>query len=462
MALLLIFLAFGFRPTSFAFGSLELSAALGLGLALVFVWQKKEVKKPALLDHPSFSRMQSALFVLLVYLALHMFYNFKDPFRPGEFSSTNAIKSYFGMAAPFALLWYFSRKPTGIFLKKDFYWTIARLCLLGLVVNLGARAVELATYRAIFIPGIGATSNGYALRTLAPVAMLLSAAALAGANFFRLRPFQRLVYRGMFVLGTCGALLSGGRITIILGFLMVCAVLLLRHKRGLLVGVFAAGLLMLIAAQFAAGWINTQANPFLQRSVQLLLVEKDSQTMSSIESSTNWRWELASRALVEWQSDPRIFWFGRATFGFGAADDRAFTMSGGYEALMTSSLRRGATHNLLTDLLVAYGLVGCVIYIVAYLFLVRFLWRIRRQRDLTPAAANLALVCFLLSILNLTLEIVGAGSVRTELIWLTIILIASLYYGVGIDPTPRTRVTARPAPMPGFALRRGRPTALNH
>lgn len=447
MALFLIFLSFQYRPTNFAFGPLELSCGLGFALAAIFVWQKRPVDRPSALSYQAFPFMQMAVFIWLVYLGLHMVYNFNSPYRPGEFSSTNAIKSYFGMAAPFLLLLYFARNPTGLVVKQNAFWTISRLCLFGLILNLAFRGYELATYRAVYIPGINATSNGYALRTLAPVAMLLAAAALASAKASQLSSLRRLTYWMLLVLGAGGALVSGGRVTIIYSFLAVCVALWFRRKFGLLMVVFAVGVLGLIAAQLSSSWINTQANPFFRRSVQLVLVEKNYDTLEAMESSTNWRWELAMRALNEWQSNPRIFWFGRATFGYGAQDERSIMMFGGYEALIRTALRRGATHNLVTDLLVTYGIIGTILYFVAFISIIRFLWTVRKRQRLSELASNLALVCVLLALLTLALELAGIGSVRIELVWLTVILIASFYSGSGVNralaplPVVRNEIT---------------------
>jgi O-antigen ligase len=454
LSLLLTFVSFVYRPTSFAFGPLELSCALGFGLAAIFFWQKRRVDLPDVLMIRSFSTMQVALLIWLVYIALHMIYNFRDPVRPGEFSTNNAIKSYFALAAPFVVLLYCARNPSGLSIKRDFYWTISWLCLLGLIVNLGARAYELVAYRSVFIPGVNASSNPYALRTLAPVAMLLGSIALTGATARRLSVFRRLSYWMLVGLGLVGATFSGGRVTILFGFAAVCGVLVFRRKVGLLTVAFGVGLLGLVAAQFMSDWINSRANPYVQRSLQLVLVEQRGESLESIESSTNWRWELASRAIAEWQSSPRIFWFGRSTYGFGAQDERAKIMFGGYEALIRTALRRGATHNLVTDLLVAYGLIGGVLYMIAYGSIVRFLWVVRKRPGLSDSGKDLALACMLLSLLTLVLELVGAGGMRVELIWLTIILIAALYFGPGVAPAAAPRVTAKVPPPVEVGARR--------
>ena len=54
-------------------------------------------------------------------------------------------------------------------------------------------------------------------------------------------------------------------------------------------------------------------------------------------------------------------------------------------------MRTGGTHNLLTDLLLQYGLVGCILYLLAYLSVIRFVWRLTLTiPDSEPLAKSLA------------------------------------------------------------------------
>jgi O-antigen ligase len=130
-------------------------------------------------------------------------------------------------------------------------------------------------------------------------------------------------------------------------------------------------------------------------------------------------------------------------------------MFGGYEAAIRTALRRGATHNLLTDLLVAYGLVGCVLFLVTYFSIARFLWVIRARGRLSEAGSDLALACVVLWLLNFVLEVVGAGSVRVELVWMMIVLIAAVYYGTGVGEAPAQPAAAKvPIDRPHVGHRR--------
>jgi hypothetical protein len=447
MALFLCFFGFSYRPTSFAFGGVELSCALGFAVVGIFFWQRKSFKRPAILDHPSFKFAERLLFIWLAYVALHMVFNIKAPVSPGEFKLSNAVKSYFGWSAPLLLLFILVRSPGGLVVGKNFFWTVARICLLGLLINLGIRLYELAGGWPVFIPVVNGTSNGHILRALGPMSMLIGIAGLTG-DAARRSGLRWLVFCALLVLGTAGATLSGGRAAVVFGFVGVCGVLVLRRKIAALGIVLFVGILAVAAANLSSSWINQKANPFFQRSVQWLLLDKNTETVVSLESSTDWRKELASRAIDEWKSDPRIFWTGRATFGFGVADETAIVIAGGYEALIRTSLRRGATHNLTTDLLLIYGVIGCVLYYGLYIALLRFLWTIHRSRKLSPAGQDLALCCLVGAGLSLGLGIIAGGIYPADQVWLLIVLIGAFYSGHALRSEQVEHATARVPEVP--------------
>ena len=204
-------------------------------------------------------------------------------------------------------------------------------------------------------------------------------------------------------------------------------------------------------ANLSSDWINTKANPYVQRSLQSILLHKKGEAIESIESSSRWRKELFNRAMDEWRSDKRIFWTGRATFGFGTADQTALLISGGYEAVIQSSLRRGATHNLISDLLVAYGVIGLILYLTVCAALGRFLWYVYRLRNLTAPAANLTLVTLVGSGSWFFYALLAGTFYPAEFVWFTVLLVTASYSGVAFEerrkPALAPRPPFRPAPQ---------------
>lgn len=436
IALALFYIGFNYRPTSFNFGSTEVACGLGFAVIAMFIWQKKSFQRPPILNQTSFRFVERALFVWLAYVALHVIFNVKVPYLPGEFRLSNAIKSYFLLSAPLVLLFYFSKSPAGLVVRKDFFWTVTRIAFVGLLINLAIRFYELAGGGAVYIPLINVTSNGYALRGLGPLAMLVGAVGVTGPASERRTGTRFLTFWSLLGLGIVGSVLSGGRATVLYGFLCLSGVLFWRRKVLALATVVMVGVLGLAFANFSARWINTEANPYIQRSVQWLLFQKNWETVGSLESSTNWRQELFRRSLTEWQTDARVFWTGRATFGFGTADETAILISGGYEALIQTALRRGATHNLITDLLIAYGLIGLILYFTVYFAIVRFLWKLTNQRQLSPPAKNLSLVLLIGSMFSFLLDVTSGGYYPPDMIWCLLVLIATLYSGIGLTEEP--------------------------
>jgi O-antigen ligase len=234
----------------------------------------------------------------------------------------------------------------------------------------------------------------------------------------------------MLAVGFVGSLLSSGRAAVIIALFLVLATLLLRKK-------FAAFLIILILAGLFVLFINVFSDRInrtlpvaLSRPLQWVMVSKNKEAESSIESSSRWREKLFKMAIAEWRSDPRIFWFGRATYAYGVNDYVAARIVGGFEAELDSSLRRGATHNLLSDLLVTYGLIGCILYYCLLLAIIFFLWTIYRSANILPVVKPLSLLCFMASLEYVVYASVGGGFYPTEHVWVVIVLLAVLYrYG---------------------------------
>jgi O-antigen ligase len=206
--------------------------------------------------------------------------------------------------------------------------------------------------------------------------------------------------------------------------------------------------LFVLFANVFSDWINHTVPVAIARPLQWVMVSKNKEAESSIESSSRWREELFSRAIAEWRSDPRIFWFGRATYGYGVNDYLAAQVSGGFEAGIDSSLRRGETHNLLTDLLVTYGLVGCILYYSLVLAIIGFLWAAYRSPTVPSLLKPLRLICLITFVsYPLTASIAG-GLYTAENMWLLIVFIAALYQHESLSNDPTETTAPLPEPTP--------------
>jgi hypothetical protein len=189
IALLLCYLGLFFWPLGFRVGATELTSGLGVLLAITTAWQKRPVERVGILKHHSFTLLRGLLLLWIVYVAIHMWYNIRNPFLPSEFALKNALKTYFEVLMPMALLWYFSGNPTGIRIKGNFTRTLAILLLVGVIFNIALTCYGILTHHnvvdpevqyspAFLIPGINAFENPFMLRDLCPVAMLFGAITL--------------------------------------------------------------------------------------------------------------------------------------------------------------------------------------------------------------------------------------------------------------------------------------------
>jgi O-antigen ligase len=383
--------------------------------------------------------MNLAIGIWIIYVIGHFALNFYAPYRPLEFSFNNFIKHYVRTAAPLLALFWFVRRPDAIRVPRNYLNQIAWLLLIGLSLNLVIRGVgmmlgiqytganlgddEAASY--FTVPVINAAENIYALRGLSPIAVLFSFASLT-ARRKNAVPAQRLILWLIFFGALVGSVLSGGRATVVVCAGMVIITLLLRKRIGLLAAALAMALIFVGVVNLFAAQINRTAPLAVQRTLQWVLVEKSPEASESIQGSSKWRYELFRRSIAEWKSDPRIFWFGRATYVFNTQDLIARGRNP-YEAGLESSLRRGFTHNLITEQLVVFGLIGFILYscvVVSISFFLLGVWRSARS---TPDIKNLALIALTLNTVTFVIALVGGGGISVTLAWLIIILIARIH-----------------------------------
>ena len=444
MALLLCYLGILFRPLGFDIGPTELTCALGGLLALMSFWQRRSQRPHGLLRNRRFDLVKTLLFFWIIYAVIHMGYNIYFPVKPGEFALKNALKSYFETIGPPILLWYFALCPASIRIKGNILRTLSYIVITGLIFNLAISAYGIATHHnladpdaidytpSFWIGGINARENPYMLRTLGPAAVLLGTVTIT-LDQTASRVSRKLSFF-LIALGFTGCLLSAGRaaVTVSVALVLVTLILTQRYRASWTILGFAA-ITVLIVNVFS-GWINRNAPVPILRPLQWVMLNKNEYATNSIESSSRWREELFRMAIDEWKSSPRTFWFGRATYGFGVNDVFAYQISGQYKAALESSLRRGATHNLITELLVTYGLVGCILYYCIMLAIIRFLWYVYRSGRAPTPVQPIALFCLIIYVSNILIATVQGGTFLPDIIWLLILLITALnHFTLGDD-----------------------------
>jgi O-antigen ligase len=128
----------------------------------------------------------------------------------------------------------------------------------------------------------------------------------------------------------------------------------------------------------------------------------------SIEGSSNWRNELFSLSMNDWLQEPRTIATGRGGYAWTDADTFAMDKDT-YTGLMVSALRRGATHNLFTDLVVTIGIVGFLLYCATYVSLLWGVNRIRKLAERTSEIYDWSLMALIYLPVTFLIALLGGG-----------------------------------------------------
>jgi len=437
VGILICFLGFMQIGFGFTMGELEISLALAALVFAVTWWRKERSDRPPVFEQWSFALFTTFMILWLAYVAGHTVFNILAPYRPQELALKNMLKTVEAWVGPFLLMAYFGRRPGPLIVKHDFAKTIAWCMLVGLVLNIAIRIYQFATgqIRAddptdpslggdfLVIPGLDLVPGTFILRSLPPTSILFCGAMIA-TQWFKKQTHgtKRLFYLVLF-LSVIGATISGGRATLAFVLVLFLVLLVVMRQIGLLLLSLGACACLVAGVNMVPSLVK-KSPTWVRRSLNVVLIEKDEEVAGDIESSSDWRYALFTRALDEWRSDPRIFWFGRATYSYGLEDYIAASIQGEQEATIESSLRRGATHNMVTDLLVIFGLIGLVLYTCLYFSLLFFLWKLYRSSEIDEMARALALVLFVSLGFNFVYGVVGGANFPVTMAWLYVILMA--------------------------------------
>jgi hypothetical protein len=449
LALLLCFLDLDLEPLSFRFGALELSCLLGFVLVVVQMWQKRVDTIHPLFQSKAFRFFRTALFLWLFYAIARFVWNYLKPFNPAEYALSNAIKSEFSVTAIILLMWLFSFRARDITVKRGFSTLIAGLLLIGLWVNIAIRlygikqgifaedenpitnGVELETpgepWTALHIPFLNMSENPYSLRFFGPLAVLYGLTFLTSPRMRSTMTWRlRLLHYGLAFGGLFGAAISGARASVLWGLGVCILILVVRRKFVALalvgvLGFVGFGLLNVFSQKI----VSDPALAVVQRSFYWAMMDQAQSAGASIDSSTRWRQELFYRAMDEWRSDSMIFWFGRGTYKY-TDEDRVAIEANGYEGEMDAALRRGATHNLVSDLLITYGLVGLVLYFAVCIALIRLCLKFATDRTLPEDVADIGTVAAMAAILKVVYGVLAGDYLADYQGWFVVIIVARI------------------------------------
>jgi O-antigen ligase len=445
-------LDFYYLGFAFKISNIEQTGVLAVLIIVITWWRKERIEPPAVMETMTFRIFNLSLQAWLLYSFGHLIYNTLDPYAPTEFALKNFLKTIVQFSGPLLILFYFLHRPTGIVVNDRLPVHILGIGLVALGVNLFARFWELQLGMLdptnqiegetpyFSIPALDVMANFYALRTLGPVLGVVSIVFINGPWFQRQSFIVRTSAWLVYLLSIVAAAFSGGRATLLFVFVLSLVALWLRKHYQVVLGLIAAGILFVLALNLVPDVLRPLPL-VMQRSLQSIVFTTESlEARDSIDSSTSWRWELVQRAFEQWHHDSRVYWFGRGTYSFGPEDYRAIQRNAGM-GYMEVSLRRGATHSLVTDLLLTFGLVGFVIYMTLFVTLVILLWRIWKMYVADPIAEPLALTCLVLTVFYLLYGILGGGGIPLVLALFVVVLFGYLY---------RLKATTKEKPSEGL------------
>lgn len=440
IGLTICLLDFSYFGLGFQIGGTDQSMLLAGILIIVTCWRKARLPTPAVFETGSFGVFNFFLLAWLIYSVGHLVFNHLDPFRPSDYALKNFLKTFVQFSGPAGLIFYFMHRPRGVVVGSSAPRSIAVIGISTLVLAICIKLWEFSQglggasdlnplageSLGFTIPSLSLAASLYTLRGV-PIFLAPLAAVFAKTKWLREQPtYVRVIFFAMPPLCILGAMMSGGRATIAFVIILLSGAHALRGRISVILKWGTLLFVLVLGVNFAGPMIRTSPAP-VQRSLSWALVTQANEgAVGSIASSTNWRLELFNRSLEEWDSDRRIFWFGRGVYAYTIADEIAMRQDG-YEGTLETSRRRGATHNLLTDLLVTYGLCGAVLYLGAFVGLVFFLWSVFRAKMADEVGRNLALSAFLLSAFGLIYGLVGGGGISPTLAWLVVATLAYFY-----------------------------------
>ena len=414
------------QPMGPALDAEHLAVLLAGGFILSNFWKKVTPAPSEKIVSQAFGWFDKAFLIFTLYLLVHGYVTYYYPSPEIVVALGNLAKQYFSFWSPFAIVWTTTRFIRFIpAIKKPHTW-IGILFLLGITFNivlrtystfllgLGERDLvtgEIISASALYIPVLNLTDNIYALRGLSPLVALFGIAMLTSRNKILTAGGQKFLWLLLLLLGTVGSLLSMGRATMAITALLVILCLLIRKHIAAVAVIFLLFVFLIVGARIAYETDKDYVPFGLQRSLAMIPGMDMSEAKGDIDASSNWRWLLATQALDEWKSNSRKFLIGRGVHAFTERDIMVGKLQG-YFGAMDVALRRGTTHNIVTDLLITIGVVGAILYAIVFICLITSIIKIVKiAKDSKNITYDSLFVCLLFSVSMIPFYILGGGGV---------------------------------------------------
>jgi hypothetical protein len=429
---LFLFVGFSWFPAGINLTWEELSYAAPFALMILTIWRLPDA--PPELPHPTQRIKQALLFATLlwtIYVVADFGWRLLEIRANNEFGLKNVIKSYALLLIPAFLTIYYGRRPVLLSLPKNPERFFLVALSAGMALNICTRSyqnffggsefdVATNTFLAgpLVIPGVNIVESIYALRVIAPIIVVFAALFATRSG---IQTQARLFPAACLFLGMAGSLLGGGRATLIVCAATVAGVLILRRWLTVLfVGAIVAISFILVINVFPREIEDIGGNIVI-RSVSWLIFTEGTSAQGDIEASTRWRRLIAADAIDIWTTSPRNFLIGRGFLGFSDADYTDTRSGLDYYTAIRIALQRGASHSLITDTLLAVGLLGLLLYYWTIFLGIWLGWKASQEPRFSPFTRDTGLaLCFILG-QRLTVGSIGGGLVGMTLDFLVIV-----------------------------------------
>jgi|GEM_PF-1740672 len=374
LALFISIVGFSWYPMGVALGPDELSYILVLALIGARIWRPFD-SRPRL-DSSTDRALRFFTTTSLVWVAFvfgELVWRLLETRFYGEPGMRNVLKSYVSILVPTFCIVYFILRPSAIVALKNpgrvFLWMLLISLFVGVVLrfyqnSFGGSILDEQSGRLIagpfIVPGIAVVEGIYVLRNIGPLSVLT---AMLFLTVPKASGERRMILLPAAVLsvGLVACFASGGRASIALAALYLIGVLILRRSLLGIAGAGIAAVVIFLMVNAAHREIEQVAPPNVVRSINWMIIGSETSASGDIDASTRWRTILFEESIEVWRSSWRNIVIGRGYRGL-AETDYMDQQSAGYYEMIDAALQRGATHSLLSDALLCFGVVGAVIY----------------------------------------------------------------------------------------------------
>ena len=420
------------------------AAAIILGLFLLSsLMLGARLPKKVPLKAVGLTGLNIVMLTFLIFGVLHLGFSRVFPHIPNEFSVGNSAKAYFTTFFPVALLLFGLNTQIGFQVRQNWvriFFIVMTMAVVGNVVYLLYLYINgfstqdnagLDEIGIVHIPLINAVPHHFAMRNLGPLAVLFGFGFLTSPGWWREQSFiMKIITLTIIVAGLGGSIMSGGRAAVGMCLLFFAAIAFYRKKIELIMMAFLAGVLIVVFANLFSTLINDKAPMFVARPLQYFMFEKG-YAMKTIDSSQNQRNALFVAAIDDWRSAPRVTIIGRGIYRHSYTAKELKLTIGEEAAFVEVNLRAGTCHALIPSALVQYGIVGIILFLLIWVFLLRFNWKLYKllkRQGFSQEIQSITFCLFIYNCLRIVIDLVAGGWMSVFTVIMLILIRSRMSY----------------------------------